>query len=76
MENQLIHTINGINYLLFEIEINKSSADKLKSKIDKHKGIVQSLTKKDSFWNGITAIVKFLIPENEVISFNNSKDML
>ncbi|MES2796698.1 MAG: hypothetical protein V4683_12070 [Bacteroidota bacterium] len=74
MEDKLVHTLNGVNYLLFEVELSKSLANKYDAKIKKHNGIVQSLTQKKSFWNGLTAVVKFLIPEDQVMAFNDYKN--
>jgi hypothetical protein len=74
MEDKLVHTLNGINYLLFEVELSIASARKYDTKIKKHNGIVQSLTQKKSFWNGLTAVVKFLIPEDQVLAFNDYKN--
>lgn len=73
MDNKLVHTLNGVNYLLFEIELNKSAASKYDAKIKKHQGIIQSVVRKNNFWNGFTAVVKFLIPEDQVMKFNDYK---
>jgi hypothetical protein len=73
MEDKLVYTLNGVNYLLFEVELSKSLAKKYDAKIKKHKGIIQSLTQKRRFWSGFTAVVKFLIPEDQVLSFNDYK---
>lgn len=73
MDEKLVHTLNGINYLLFEVELSKNSATKYDAKIKKHKGIIQSLTRKNSFWNGFSAVIKFLIPEDQVMAFNDYK---
>ena len=74
MEDKLVHTLNGVNYLLFEVELNEAAAKKYDAKIKKHQGIIQSLTRKNSFWNGFTAVVKFLIPEDQVMAFNDYKN--
>lgn len=73
MDEKLIYTLNGINYLLLEIELSKKSAHKYDAKIKKHKGIIQSLTQKRNFFTGFTAVVKFLIPEDQVLAFNDYK---
>lgn len=74
MDKKLIYTLNGINYLLFEIELSEASAKKYDAKIKKHQGIIQSLTRKNKFWSGFTAVVKFLIPEDQVLAFNDYKN--
>ena len=71
MEQNIVHQLNGINYLLFEVELGKNSAKKYDSKIKKHNGIIQSFTQKRRFWSGLTAVVKFLIPEDQVMAFND-----
>lgn len=73
MDKKLIYTLNGINYLLLEIELSKRSAHKYDAKVKKHRGIIQSLTQKRSLFTGFTAIVKILIPEDQVMSFNGYK---
>lgn len=71
MSEKIVHQLNGINYLLFEIELSKHYAKKYDAKIKKHKGIIQSLTQKRRFFRGLTAVVKFLIPEDQVMAFND-----
>lgn len=73
MDKKLIYTLNGINYLLFEIELSKRAAHKFDAKVKKHRGIIQSLTQKRRLFTGFTAIVKILIPEDQVMSFNDYK---
>ncbi len=69
--DQIIHTINKKNYVLFEVEVPISRTTKWEDKINRYSGITQSITKKESFWNGTTINIKILIPEENAMDFSN-----
>lgn len=74
MNEKLIYTINGINYLLFEVKVNSEIAENLLNAVTKYKGILQSYDK-DGFWE-IKHHLKFLIPEENIMMFSNYKNSL
>lgn len=75
METKLIYTINGKNYLLFEVKVNSATAEGLLEGITKHGGILQSYDKNTGFWE-TKHHLKFLIPEENIMSFSNYKSRL
>ena len=72
---KLIYTVNGINYLLFEVKVDSSTADNLLDAVTKYKGILQSYDKNTGFWE-TKHHLKFLIPEENVSNFTNFKSGL
>ena len=75
MEQKLIYTINGKNYLLFEVKVNSHTAERLLEGVSKHGGILQSYDKNTGFWE-TKHHLKFLIPEENIMSFSNYKSSL
>lgn len=69
---KLIYTINGINYLLFEVKVTSEIAENLLNDVTRYKGILQSYDKNTGFWE-TKHHLKFLIPEENVIKFTNFK---
>ena len=67
---KLIYSINGINYILFEIELPIRLAQRFESRIKIVNGIIQYTTYIEKIWNKKVKI-KYLIPENNVLVFNN-----
>lgn len=75
MNEKLIYTINGINYLLFEVKVPGEIAENLLNAVTRYKGILQSYDKNTGFWE-TKHHLKFLIPEDNVMKFNNFKSGL
>ena len=75
MNEKLIFTINGINYLLFEVKVNSEIAENLLNAVTKYKGILQSYDKNTGFWE-TKHHLKFLIPEENIMTFSNYKNSL
>lgn len=75
MSEKLIYTINGINYLLFEVKVNSEIAENLLNAVTKYKGILQSYDKNTGFWE-TKHHLKFLILEENVMTFSNYKNSL
>lgn len=73
MEKQLIYTIAGINYLLFELPITGSTDQKkFQTAVLKYKGIMQGVKEiKQGFFTGGYGVVNILIPEQHAIEFSN-----
>ena len=70
---QLVYKINEIDYLLFTIMCRKKQdAENIQNEIKKYKGILQSCTFEDSFLNGITVKIVFLIPVKNAVIFSNN----
>ena len=74
--NEIIYTINGINYLLVEILITKKNTVNENFKMAlKHDGIYQGVKElKQNFFSHNYMILNFLIPVNNINEFN--KDFL
>ena len=75
MSDKLIYSINGINYLLFDVNVNSETADMILNLVTRYKGILQSYDKNTGFWE-TKHHLKFLIPEENVMEFNNHKSRL
>jgi hypothetical protein len=75
MEQKLIYTINGKNYLLFEVKVDSSTADNLLDAVTKYKGILQSYDKNTGFCE-TKHHLRFLIPEENIMAFSNYKRSL
>jgi hypothetical protein len=75
MNEKLIYTVNGVNYLLFEVKVNSEIAENLLNAVTRYKGILQSYDKNTGFWE-TKHHLKFLIPEENVMNFSNYKSSL
>ena len=75
MSEKLIYTISGVNYLLFEVKVSSEVAETLLNAVTQYKGILQSYDKIGGFWE-TKHHLKFLIPEDNVMKFNNFKSGL
>jgi hypothetical protein len=75
MNEKLIYTVNGVNYLLFEVKVNSEVAENLLNVVTRYKGILQSYDKNTGFWE-TKHHLKFLIPEENVMNFSNYKSSL
>jgi hypothetical protein len=65
--------LNGIRYLLVEELIEKSDAKTIEDRCKRHECIKQGISKIDrgSFFRSAYVIVKILVPEKNVIAWNN-----
>ena len=72
MEN-ITCELNGIKYLLVEVPITESNAKKIESRCKRHECIMQGVSKIDrgGFFSSAYMIVKILVPEKNVIAWNN-----
>jgi hypothetical protein len=75
MNEKLIYTVNGVNYLLFEVKVNSEIAENLLNAVTRYKGILQSYDKNTGFWE-TKHYLKFLIPEYNIVEFSNYKRSL
>ena len=75
MNEKLLYTINGVNYLLFEVKVNSLVAENLLNAVTRYKGILQSYDKNTGFWE-TKHHLRFLIPEENVMDFSNYKSSL
>ena len=75
MNEKLIYTVNGVNYLLFEVKVNSEVAENLLNAVTRYKGILQSYDKNTGFWE-TKHHLKFLIPEYNIVEFSNYKRSL
>jgi hypothetical protein len=74
---QLIYKIAGKKYMLFEVPIvGSAGAKKFEQRMKRHKGICQGVKemKRETFWTSASIIVKALIPEENIIAFNEDED--
>jgi hypothetical protein len=72
MENITVE-LNGIKYLLVEILTTSRNSNKLTDKCKKYECIYQGVKDVNTggFWGSPHAIVKILVPEKNIIMFNN-----
>lgn len=68
---KLIYPINGINYILFEIELPLKLAKKFETRIKVADGIIQQTKYIEKFWNTKNISIKCLIPETNFVKFKN-----
>lgn len=74
--NNLTVELNGIKYLLVERVATKDDGKRIEKIIKKHGGIIQGMdVVKGWFLYKTFAKVKILIPEQNIIAFNNEKDI-
>ena len=74
MEQKLIYTINGKNYLLFEVKVDSSTADNLLDAVTKYKGIYLGEGLEDACWEGYEAIGTKMLDGREVPNCVPTKD--
>lgn len=67
---KLIYPIDGINYILFEIELPLTLAKKFETRIKVVDGIIQQTKYIKNFWSS-NVTIKCLIPERNVVKFKN-----
>ena len=74
---KLVHTLNGVNYLLFECPFPISGESKLHSfykKLSKFNGILQGADKVEGgFWGHSYLKVTVLVPEENAFIFSESE---
>lgn len=72
---QLIYEIAGVKYLLIERQMTDANKSKLESAAKQHNCIWQGVKelKQNGFLSHGYAIIKLLVPDNEVIAFNAAK---
>jgi hypothetical protein len=74
MEKQLIYTIDGINYLLFELPVTASTDQKkYQATALKYNGIMQGVKelKPAGLFSSGYGILNVLIPEQHAVKFSN-----
>ena len=71
--NQINYTIGDKKYILFEVEGSALVVKIFIENAKKFDGVAQSVVLKKNFWNGRTANVKYLIPEDKAIAFSRCK---
>ena len=78
MNQKLVHTLNGINYLLFECPFPISEKHKLDSfykEVNKLKGIIQGAEKvSGGFWGDSYIKINVLIPEDKAFYFSSEME--
>lgn len=72
MEN-LIHEINGIKYLLVEVPIISKTARKIERRCKRYGCITQGVkeVKRGGLFYDTIIVAKILVPEKNVIDFDN-----
>jgi hypothetical protein len=70
---QLIYTINGVNYVLIELPVTENNQKKVQKTAEDHDCIFQGVKEiKRSLFFGGHAIIKYLVPEQRLIAFNKA----
>ena len=74
---KLVHTLNGVNYLLFECPFplnKKTDLDSFYEKVNTVDGIIQGGEKvSGGFWGNSYFKISVLIPEDKAVLFSNSE---
>lgn len=70
---QIIYNLNGINYLLIEELITPNNKRKMQIKFKAYDCIYQGIKEisKDSWFRSDYAIIKILVPEKNIVLYNN-----
>jgi len=71
-KEDLIITINGVDYMLFEVftEHNSSAVEALVKKSDKHNGIIQKFDVRKNILGGMKSCdMRILIPVENAVEF-------
>ena len=65
--------LNGVKYLMVEVPIMESNAKKIEHRCKRHECIMQGVSKIDrgGFFSSTFMIVKILVPEKNVIAWND-----
>ncbi len=65
--------LNGIKYLIVEELATRINQKFLEEKIKAHEAIYQGIKEinQGGFWSGAYAVVKVLVPEKNIIEYNN-----
>ena len=67
---KLIYPIDGINYILFEIELPLKLAKNFETRIMVLEGIIQNTKYVENFWNR-NVCIKYLIPEKNIVKLRH-----
>lgn len=70
-------TLNGEKYLIIEIlATRKTSEEKLMAKLKRHEAIYQGVKEINTggFWGSPYGVFRVLVPERNVVAFNNDED--
>lgn len=70
---QLQYTINGINYLLFQLPVNNELLKRVQKRVKYFGGIVQGTTdiQRGGLLSNTICTLNILIPEHRAIEFSN-----
>jgi len=68
---QILYEIAGTKYLLVEVVLTDSTRAKLERLLTKYNCITQGVKELKKSWLGGHTILKWLVPENNVVNFNN-----
>lgn len=68
---KLIYPLNGINYILFEIELPLKLVKNFECRIKLLDGIIRHSKYIENIWSQKNISIKCLIPEANMIKFNN-----
>lgn len=73
--DQIKTNIQGENYILVEVPILKNNNDEIISVGDKYQCIYTGIKEVSAatFWNKAIYAVKLLVPEKNIVKFNNHK---
>lgn len=68
--------LNGIKYLVVEELITSKNEEEINARLKKHQAICQGIKEIDigGFWKGAYAIIKVLVPEENVVAYSNDSN--
>ena len=78
MSNEITCTLNNVKYLLFDVLVtNSTHSKKVENKCKKYEAIFQGVKEinRGGFLSSGYMILKVLVPEKNVIAWNNEKTL-
>ncbi len=65
--------LNGIRYLIVEELFTTRNQERLTEKAKRHGAIYQGIKELNTggFWGSPTAVIKILVPEKQIVAYNN-----
>lgn len=78
MNNEILYEINGIKYVLIEIMFTSKNVKRATELCEKYDAIYQGVSKIDrgGLFSNAYAVIKVLVPEQNIIAFNKDNPVI